>query len=163
MESIFLAPVGRATLSRNKRKLSGKELECMHQRNTNLVAAKTGASTLMDFHELVVNGKSLQHFVTEPVFFYCSGPSEVGLIPSSNYSNARRCREYFQATIENKDFKAQALQREIIQFFIDTALPLLEKNYIDGVIDKAYAKLGGWDIPLTTKKPYAALNAKDFN
>ena len=87
----------------------------------------------------------------------------MGLISSFNYSNARRYREYFQATIENKDLKAQALQREIIRFFIDTALPLLEKNYIDGAIDKAYAKLGGWDIPLTTKKPYAALNAKDFN
>ena len=95
MESIFLAPVGKAMLSRNKRKLSGKELECMHQRNTNLVAAKTGASTLMDFHELVVNGKSLQHFVTEPVFFYCSGLSKVDLIPSSNYSNISEMSRIF--------------------------------------------------------------------
>ena len=31
------------------------------------------------------------------------------------------------------------------------------------MIDKAYAKLGDWDIPLTMKKPYAALSAKDFN
>ena len=147
---------------RNKRKLNGRELERAHKRNKNLVAAKTGSGTLMDFHELIMNGKSLQHFVAEPAFLYCSGLTKVGLIPSSNYFNAQRCREYFQATLDKNYREASALQSEIIQFFMETALPLLEKNYIDGAIDKAYAKLGGWDLPLTMKKPYATLNPKDF-
>lgn len=147
---------------KNKRKLKGVELEKIHQLNSNLVAAKTGSGTLMDFHELVTKGKSLMHFVTEPAFLYCSGLASVGLIPSSNYYSPGRCREYFHAVL-NKNFQnASSLQTEIIQFFLNTATPLLEKNYIDGAIDKAYAKLGGWDLPLTMKSPYAALSQRDY-
>ena len=47
-------------------------------------------------------------------------------------------------------------------FNLKTALPLLNKGYIDGEIDKAYARLGGLNIPLTFRSPYQGLSSNDF-
>ena len=41
-------------------------------------------------------------------------------------------------------------------------LPLLNKGYIDGAIEKAYARLGGLNIPLTVRSPYQGLSINDF-
>ena len=47
-----------------------------------------------------------------------------------------------------------------MNFFFKTAKPLLDKGYIDGAIDKAYAKIGGMNTPLTIKSPYKTLSKK---
>lgn len=41
-------------------------------------------------------------------------------------------------------------------------MPLVEKGYIDGAIDKAYAKIGGMEMPLRIKSPYIPLSNEDF-
>ena len=38
----------------------------------------------------------------------------------------------------------------------------MQKGYIDGAIDKAYARIGGMDMPLNIKSPYIPLNNEDF-
>ena len=57
---------------------------------------------------------------------------------------------------------AQHLHRDIMRFFHKTATPLVQKGYIDGAIDKAYAQIGGMDMPLHMKSPYIAMSKKDF-
>ena len=49
-----------------------------------------------------------------------------------------------------------------MNFFFKTAKPLLDKGYIDGAIDKAYAKIGGMNTTLTIKSPYRTLSKNDF-
>ncbi len=40
--------------------------------------------------------------------------------------------------------------------------PLVQKGYIDGAIDKAYARIRGLEIDLTMRSPYMPLNEADF-
>ncbi|MBD3287692.1 hypothetical protein GF337_02710 [candidate division KSB1 bacterium] len=147
---------------RNKRRLKGKELETIHSAAPNLCGAKTGSGTWLDFFELITESPSLVHFVTEGAFVFCFSLKKVGLIPSSNYALPRICRAYYEAVISNELKMAYQLQREIIRFFHKTATPLLKKGYIDGAIDKAYARIGGMDMPLNMKSPYTTLSDNDF-
>jgi len=147
---------------RNKRKLRGKELEDLHKENPNLYAAKTGSGTWLDFFELITESQSLVHFVTEPAFLFSHSLGDVGLIPSSNYVFPQKSRAYYEAVISDDLKTARHLHREIIRFFHKTAMPLVHKGYIDGAIDKAYARIGGMDIPLQIKSPYVPLSNEDF-
>ncbi len=147
---------------RNKRRLKGKELEALHKVNPNLYAAKTGSGTWLDFFELITESPSITHFVTEPAFLFSYSLGTVGLIPSSNYVFPQRSRAYYDAVISSDLKTAGRLHREIIRFFHKTAIPLVHKGYIDGAIDKAYARIGGMDIPLNIKSPYVPLSNEDF-
>jgi dihydrodipicolinate synthase/N-acetylneuraminate lyase len=147
---------------RNKRRLTGKELESLHHKTPNLKGAKTGAGNWFDFFELITESPSLQHFVTEPAFLYSYGLAEVGLIPSSNYALPNQCRAYYDAVVSNDLPTASELHRETVRFFQETAIPLLQKGYIDGAIDKGYARIGGMEMPLNIKSPYVALSDADF-
>ena len=147
---------------RNKRKLKGWELEDIHKKYPNLVAAKTGSGNWMEIYELLTNSPSINHFLTEGAFPFGSTIREVGLIPSYNYIFTERCRMFFEAVISSERERAESLHNEIMEFHLKTALPLLNKGYIDGAIDKAYARLGGLNIPLTVRSPYQGLSIKDF-
>ena len=147
---------------RNKRKLTGEELETIHGEVPNLRGAKTGSGSWLEFYELVTESPSLHHFVTELAFEYCYGLTEVGLIPSSNYALPQQCRAYYEAVIGRDLKEARRLHRETVRFFQETAVPLLKKGYIDGAIDKAYARIGGMEMPLAMKSPYIALSEEDF-
>ena len=147
---------------RNKRKLKGWELENIHKKYPNLVAAKTGSGNWMEIFELLTNSPSINHFLTEGAFPFGSMIREVGLIPSYNYIFTDRCRMFFEAVISSERERAEILHTEIMKFHLKTALPLLNKGYIDGAIDKAYARLGGLNIPLTVRSPYQSLSIKDF-
>lgn len=148
---------------RNKRRLNGKELEALASATPNLCATKTGSGAWIEFYELVTESPSLQHFVTEPAFQFCRGVANVGLIPSSNYANPEKCRAYYKAVIEGDQKLAQLLHAEIINFFHKTAVPLLRKGYIDGAVDKAYARIRGMEFSLEMKSPYASLSEEDFS
>ena len=145
---------------RNKRRLKGVELERIHQSCPNLVAAKTGSGNWMDNYELLKNSPSINHFLTETAFPFGFSVRKVGFIPSYHYVFPRRSRLFFD-TVVSRDPNASNLHLEIMDFFFKTALPLLDKGYIDGAIDKFYARLGGMDIPLTLKSPYNSLSEKD--
>ena len=147
---------------RNKRKLKGWELENIHKKYPNLVAAKTGSGNWMEIFELLTNSPSINHFLTEGAFPFGSMIREVGLIPSYNYIFTDRCRMFFEAVISSERERADILHTEIMKFHLKTALPLISKGYIDGAIDKAYARLGGLNIPLTVRSPYQSLSIKDF-
>ena len=147
---------------RNKRRLNGKELETLAARTPNLRAVKTGSGAWLDFYELVMESPSLQHFVTESAFQFCHGIAPVGLIPSSNYANPRKCRGYYQAVTDGNYQFAQRLHAEIVAFFHATAVPLLRKGYVDGAVDKAYARIRGIELSLEMKSPYASLSDEDF-
>jgi dihydrodipicolinate synthase/N-acetylneuraminate lyase len=147
---------------RNKRKLKGKELEELHGINPNLYAAKTGSGTWLDIFELITESPSLVHFVTEPAFLFSYGLGTVGLIPSSNYLFPQKSRAYYNAVISNDFHVAHRLHKDIIRFFHKTAVPLVHKGYIDGAIDKAYARIGGMDMPLNMKSPYRSLSNEDY-
>ena len=147
---------------RNKRRLNGKELEAVHGVAPNLQGVKTGSGAWLDFYELITESASLAHFVTEPAFLFCHGLGDVGLIPSSNYLFPTRCRAYYDAVISGDLEMARRLHREIVRFFHKTATPLAQKGYIDGAIDKAYARIGGMDMPLDMKSPYISLSDEDF-
>ncbi len=148
---------------RNKRRLNGKELEALSSATPNLRAVKTGSGAWLEFYELVVESPSLQHFVTEPAFPFCHGVASVGLIPSSNYANPGKCRAYYKAVTEGDHKLAQLLHAEIVAFFHATAVPLLRKGYVDGAVDKAYARIRGMEMSLEMKSPYAALSDEDFS
>ena len=147
---------------RNKRRLNGRELEAMHHRAPNLHGAKTGSGAWLDFYELITESPSLVHFVTEPAFLFSSGLGAGGLIPSSNYVFPKKSQAYYKAVITNDLKTAQRLHWDLMRFFHKTATPLAQKGYIDGAIDKAYAKIGGMDIPLHMKSPYIPLSNEDF-
>lgn len=148
--------------SRNKRRLKGKELEGIRAATPNLRGVKTGSGAWLDFFELVTESPSLQHFVTEPAFLFCHGLGNVGLIPSSNYVNPKKSRAYYDAVVANDTHTAHRLHTEIMHFFHETAVPLILKGYIDGAIDKAYAQIGGMDMPIEMKSPYVPLSKDDF-
>jgi dihydrodipicolinate synthase/N-acetylneuraminate lyase len=147
---------------RNKRRLKGIEIEAMHQAAPNLRGVKTGSGAWLDFYELVTESPSVKHFVTEPAFLFCRGLNDVGLIPSSNYTSPKRCRAYYDAVLTNDLKTACRLHQQIVRFFHKTASPLVSKGYIDGAIDKAYAQIGGMDMPLNMKSPYIPLSDEDF-
>jgi len=148
---------------RNKRKLTGAEMTEVQRVAPNMHGAKTGSGSWLDFLELVMESPGVRHFVTEPAFLFCYPLGAAGLIPSSNYCRPKRCRKYYEAVIHGRFDEASALHREITRFFHGTATPLVKKGYIDGAIDKAYAAIGGMDIPLTMKSPYKALSAEDLS
>ncbi|MDP6320278.1 MAG: dihydrodipicolinate synthase family protein [SAR324 cluster bacterium] len=148
---------------RNKRRLKGWELENIHKKCPNLVAAKTGSGNWMDIYELLKNSPSVNHFLTEGAFPFGYTIREVGLIPSYNYIFTDRCRMFFEAVKSFERERAENLHTEIMEFHLKTALPLLNKGYIDGAIDKAYARLGGLNIPLTVRSPYQGLSINDFD
>jgi dihydrodipicolinate synthase/N-acetylneuraminate lyase len=147
---------------RNKRRLRGKELESIHDVTPNLYGAKTGSGAWLDFFELITESPSLVHFVTEAAFLFSYGLGTVGLIPSSNYVFPQKSRAYYEAVMANDLKTARRLHRDIMRFFYKTATPLVQKGYIDGAIDKAYARIGGMDMPLNIKSPYIPLNNEDF-
>ena len=147
---------------RDKRKLSGKELSKVQEVAPNMHAAKTGSGNWLEFLELVTESPGIRHFVTEPAFLFCYPLGVAGLIPSTNYARPGMCRRYYEAVTSDRHEEASALHRDIVRFFYKTAVPLVKKGYIDGAIDKAYAVIGGMDIPLTMKGPYKALSAEDF-
>ena len=147
---------------RNKRRLKGKELEALHREAPNLQGAKTGSGTWLDFFELITESPSLKHFVTEAAFPFCHPLGASGLIPSSNYAFPNRSREFYEAVMSGDFSGAARLHRDTMRFFHRTAVPLIEKGYIDGAIDKAYAKIGGMNMPLHMKSPYMALRNEDF-
>ena len=147
---------------RNRRKLSGKELAGIQEQVPNLHGAKTGGGDWFGFFELLTEAPAIRHFVTEPAFLFCRTLGAAGVIPSSNYCRPRACRQYYDAVVNGRLDEAWALHRDIIRFFHTTAVPLVSKGYIDGAIDKAYAKIGGTEIPLTMKSPYVALTAEDY-
>lgn len=146
----------------NKRKLKGVELEAIHAKNPNLIGAKTGSGSWFDFYELITESPSISHFVTEAAFMFSKGIGAKGLIPSSNYVFPQKSKAYFNAVMTNDLVRAQHLHKDIMRFFYKTAMPLVERNYIDGAIDKAYAKIGGMDMPLHMKSPYIPLHKKDY-
>src|SRR5680860_24030 len=146
----------------NKRKLTGVELESIHQKNSNLIGAKTGSGTWLDFYELITESPSISHFVTEAAFLFSKGIGAKGLIPSSNYVFPQKSKAFYNAVMTNDVETAQYLHKDIIRFFYMTALPLGKRGYIDGAIDKAYAKIGGLDMPLYMKSPYVPLSNKHF-
>ena len=147
---------------RNKRRLKGVELQMLHQRCPNLHGAKTGSGTWLDFFELITQSPALRHFVTEAAFLFCHGLGAAGLIPSSSYAMPQQTRSYYEAVIANDLARAHRLHAEILRFFHRTAVPLLAKGYIDGAIDKAYARIGGMEMPLNMKSPYVALADEDY-
>jgi dihydrodipicolinate synthase/N-acetylneuraminate lyase len=147
---------------RNKRKLKGKELEELHGINPNLYAAKTGSGTWLDYFELITESPSLVHFVTEPAFHFSYSLGTVGLIPSSNYVFPHKSLAYYNAVVSNDTKTAHRLHKDIVGFFYKTAIPLVNKGYIDGAIDKAYARIGGMDMPLNIKSPYMSLSKEDY-
>ena len=69
---------------------------------------------------------------------------------------------FFEAVISSQRERAENLHTEIMEFNLKTALPLLNKGFIDGAIDKAYARLGGLNIPLSVRSPYKGLSINDF-
>jgi len=147
---------------RNKRRLSGKELCAITGCAPNLHAAKTGSGAWLDYVELLSEAPTIRHFVTEPAFGFCHRLGAAGMIPSSNYALPKTCRRYYEAVLRGDAETEHALQLRIARFFYRTAVPLLEKGYIDGAIDKAYARIGGMDMPLHMKSPYVSLSAEDF-
>jgi dihydrodipicolinate synthase/N-acetylneuraminate lyase len=147
---------------RNKRRLTGKEIEAIHQRVPNLEAAKTGSGNWLEFYELVRESPGVRHFVTEPAYLFCRELGAAGLIPSSNYARPRVCRRYFEAVNRGDLSTAAELHRQAVAFFHQTAVPLVKKGYIDGAIDKAYARIGGMEMPLAMKAPYEPLSPDDF-
>ncbi len=147
---------------RNKRRLKGKELEAIHETTPNLYGTKTGSGTWLDFYELITESPSLVHFVTESAFLFSFCLGDVGLIPSSNYVFPQKSHAFYEAVIGNDLKTAHRLHREIVRFFHKTATPLVQKGYIDGAIDKAYARIGGMDMPLILKSPYLPLSNADF-
>jgi hypothetical protein len=82
---------------RNKRKLKGWELENIHKKCPNLVAAKTGSGNWMEIYELQKNSTSINKFLT------------VGLIPSYNYIFTNRSRMFFEAVISSERERAESL------------------------------------------------------
>jgi hypothetical protein len=108
----------------------------------------------MEIYELLKNSPSINHFLTEGAFPFGSTIREVGLIPYYNYIFTDRCLMFFEAVIFSKRERAESLHTEIMEFNLKTALQLLYKGYIDGAIDKAYARLEGSNIPLTVRSPY---------
>ncbi len=147
---------------RNKRRLKGKELEAIHEVTPNLHGAKTGSGTWLDFFELITESPSLVHFVTEAAFLFSYALGAVGLIPSSNYVFPKKTRAYYEAVTGNDLKTAHRLHKDIMHFFHKTATPLVQKGYIDGAIDKAYARIGGMDMPLNIKSPYIPLSNEDY-
>ena len=147
---------------RNKRKLTGKELAKIHRQVPNLHGAKTGSGNWRDFVELLTESPMIRHFVTETAFLFCYPFGAAGLIPSSNYARPMISRRYYDSVINGGFDDATILHRDIMKFFYKTASPLSEKGYIDGAIDKAYARIGGMDMPLYMKSPYVALSIEDF-
>jgi len=147
---------------RDRRKLSGAEIAEIGRSTPNLHGAKTGSGGWLEFMELVTESPEIRHFVTEPAFLFCWPLGAAGLIPSSNYARPRSCRRYYEAVVDGRLQEACALHREVVSFFCQTALPLIDKCYIDGAIDKAYAKIGGMDIPLAMKSPYVGLSEDDY-
>jgi len=129
----------------NKRKLRGVELESIYHKNSNLIGAKTGSGNWFDFYELITESPSISHFVTEAAFLFSKGIGAKGLIPSSNYVFPQKSKAYYKAVMTNDVETAQHLHKDIVRFFYKTATPLGEKGYVDGAIDKAYAKIGGMD------------------
>ncbi len=147
---------------RNKRRLNGKELQRFHDIAPNLIGAKTGSGSWIDIYELITEAPSLINFVTEASFLFAYDLGNVGLIPSSNYVFPSISKKYYESVI-NKDFeKANILHKKILRFFYKTAIPLVQKGYIDGAIDKAYAQIGGMEMPLFMKSPYISISEKDF-
>ena len=147
---------------RNKRRLTGEELERFHSKYPNLVAAKTGSGNWMEIYELLKNAPSIKHFLTEASFPFGYNVQKIGFIPSYHYVFPERSRKFFDAVISRNLELSEKYHHEIMDFFFRTALPLLNKGYIDGAIDKAYAKLGGMDISLTIKSPYQPLSVHDY-
>ena len=147
---------------RNKRRLKGEELECLHRKNNNLIAAKTGSGNWMEIYELLNNSPSINHFLTEASFSYGYQINRSGFIPSYHYVFPDRCRSFYEAVVSNNIELAEKMHHEIMNFFFKTAKPLLDKGYIDGAIDKAYAKIGGMNTTLTIKSPYKTLSKNDF-
>jgi len=147
---------------RNKRRLTGKELEALHREAPNLQGAKTGSGNWLGFFELITESPSLQHFVTEAAFPFCHRLGAAGLIPSSNYALPDRARAFYDAVVAGDLSAAARFHQNTMRFFHQTAVPLIQKGYIDGAIDKAYAKIGGMNIPLHMKSPYRRLSDKDF-
>ena len=82
---------------RNKRELKGWELENIHKKCPNMVAAKTGSGNWMEIYELLKNSPSINKFLT------------VGLIPSYNYIFMNRCRMFFEAVISSERERAESL------------------------------------------------------
>jgi dihydrodipicolinate synthase/N-acetylneuraminate lyase len=132
-------------------------------RHENFKSAKTGGGTWLDFYELITGSPDLVHFVTEPAFKYCFPLGKVGLIPSSNYLFPNYTRRYFDAVTSGDHALAQECHLKLVRFFSATAVPLVGKGYIDGAIDKAYAKLGGHETGLELKSPYQCLSAEDYS
>jgi 4-hydroxy-tetrahydrodipicolinate synthase len=142
--------------------LSGAEIEAAHAVAPNLVAAKTAPPDWREAAELIDASPSIRHFVTEAAFPFAHGCGAAGLIPSSNYTNPERTRAFHQAVLAGDLATAARLHRAIVRFFNRTATPLGRKGYVDGAIDKAYARLGGMDIPLWVRPPYVPLSEADF-
>jgi dihydrodipicolinate synthase/N-acetylneuraminate lyase len=148
---------------RNKRRLKGQEIEWIHKRVPNLQGAKTAPPSWFDAYELITHSPSVQNFVTEPAFLFSYGLGAAGLIPSSNYAMPEIARAYYEAVLNNDLNTGHKLHQRIIRFLYRTAFPLIEKGYIDGAIDKAYARIGGMDMPLNMKSPYLSLSETEFN
>lgn len=146
---------------RNKRRLNGRELAELGASTDNFHAVKTGSGAWLDFFDLLSEAPLLRHFVTEAPYFFAQPLGAAGLIPSSNYAWPHRCRAYHEAIQRGDVASAQKMQREIVSFFHATAVPLLQKGYIDGAIDKAYARIGGMDIKSHMRAPYQPLSPAD--
>jgi len=146
---------------RSKRKLTGAELHRLQEVCPSLRAAKTGSGSWMDFHELVTASPGIRHFVTEMPYLFCKPLGAAGVIPSLNYAAPGLTRRYVAAVDAGDLPTASALHRLVVRFFFETALPLARKGYMDGAIDKAYARFGGMDMPLRLKSPYSSLTDEE--
>lgn len=147
---------------RGLRVITGREYARIAADHPNLVATKSGGTSMTRDLELLTRAPELCHFMTEFDFAYASLFGRCGLLASLSTVSPQRCHELFAAG-QRADAGALVEMTRKCAALRDLVLGSLDSGqHMDGAYDKLYAKLADPEFPLRLLPPYQAATDEEF-
>ncbi len=149
---------------RSKVKFIGKQYIDLINKHKNLVATKWTDTDIFAYCELSIEASQLNHFVGEEFLLYGMMNGAVGSCSSLVNGNPKLILEFYRLCLDKQWVLANEIQKKINRWFIKVVIPLIQKGYLDPVIDKAIAYIGGYNPPdnIITRKPYKCLSKEEL-
>ena len=142
--------------------VTGKEYARILSDHPNLVATKSGRSSIHQDLDLIRNAPELCHFLTEFDYAYASLFGTCGLLVSMSAINARKARTFYQAG-QACDVETLVTMTREYQTILDLLMShLASGQHMDGAYDKLFVKIPLPDFPLRLLPPYQGTTDEEF-
>ena len=130
----------------------------------NIIGQKFGDSDIVLFHRFTIMLPELSHFVGESGLVPSMLVGGRGSYSAFVYLMPKTIISMYELSMEKKWEEARALQQRVNEYLFNGIWPLIEKGYLDPVLDKAMAAAGNiLDENNEIRRPILKIDDDDFN